>query len=99
ADLRGTTGDARGAQWVRPELVAQVAFTEWTRGGHLRHPSFLGLREDKPASSVVRDQALPASELRPKSKKSPGVKLKAQNDVPDFVPVAGNKKAGTLAGV
>jgi bifunctional non-homologous end joining protein LigD len=56
ADLRRTTGEARGAHWVRPQLVAQVAFTEWTRGGHLRHPSFLGLREDKSARIVVRER-------------------------------------------
>lgn len=43
-------------QWVRPALVAEVAFTEWTRDGRLRHPSFLGLREDKPASDVVRER-------------------------------------------
>ena len=62
-DLQKTTGEARGAHWVKPQLVGQVAFTEWTRGGHLRHPSFLGLREDKPAHTVVRDRALAISKL------------------------------------
>jgi bifunctional non-homologous end joining protein LigD len=42
--------------WVQPELVAQLGFTEWTRHGRLRHPRFLGLRDDKPAASVVREQ-------------------------------------------
>ena len=42
-------------RWVRPELVGQVAFGEWTRDGRLRHPRYLGLREDKPASEVVRE--------------------------------------------
>ncbi|AMY08266.1 putative ATP-dependent DNA ligase YkoU [Luteitalea pratensis] len=56
---------AAGAHWVRPELVAEVAFTEWTEGGKIRHPSFQGLREDKPAKSVVRERAaLPASTAR-----------------------------------
>ncbi|MFF6999659.1 non-homologous end-joining DNA ligase [Streptomyces sp. NPDC008313] len=41
--------------WVRPELVAQIAFTEWTRDGMLRHPRFLGLRDDKAASEIVRE--------------------------------------------
>jgi bifunctional non-homologous end joining protein LigD len=41
---------------VKPELVAEVAFTEWTRDGLLRHPSFEGLREDKPAAQVVRER-------------------------------------------
>jgi bifunctional non-homologous end joining protein LigD len=45
----------RGVRWVEPELVAQVAFTEWTRHGRLRHPRFLGLRDDKPAGEVVRE--------------------------------------------
>jgi DNA ligase D-like protein (predicted ligase) len=45
----------RGVHWARPELVAEVEFTEWTRDGRLRHPSFLGLRDDKPARSVVRE--------------------------------------------
>jgi len=46
---------ARTAQWVRPELVAQVAYGEWTGDGRLRHPSFLGLRIDKPAGEVQRE--------------------------------------------
>lgn len=41
--------------WVNPDLVAQVGFTEWTSHGRLRHPRFLGLREDKPARKVVRE--------------------------------------------
>jgi bifunctional non-homologous end joining protein LigD len=45
----------RGVTWVNPELVAQVAFTEWTRAGRLRHPRFLGLRDDKSAREVVRE--------------------------------------------
>jgi bifunctional non-homologous end joining protein LigD len=45
----------RSATWVRPELVAEVGFTEWTRDGRLRHPRFLGLRDDKPAREVVRE--------------------------------------------
>ncbi|WP_375492432.1 non-homologous end-joining DNA ligase [uncultured Jatrophihabitans sp.] len=43
------------AHWVRPELVAQIGFTEWTRDGMLRHPRFLGLRTDKHAGDVVRE--------------------------------------------
>jgi bifunctional non-homologous end joining protein LigD len=46
----------RGTRWVKPELVAQVAFTEWTRDGRLRHPRYLGLRDDKPAAEVVRER-------------------------------------------
>jgi len=46
----------RGTHWVEPELVGQIAFTEWTRDGRLRHPRFLGLRTDKPARDVVRER-------------------------------------------
>jgi DNA ligase D-like protein (predicted ligase) len=45
----------RGVTWVEPELVAQVGFAEWTRDGRLRHPRYLGLRDDKAAQEVVRE--------------------------------------------
>jgi bifunctional non-homologous end joining protein LigD len=44
-----------GAHWVRPTSVAQVAFSEWTRDGKLRHPRYLGLRTDKSPDEVVRE--------------------------------------------
>jgi DNA ligase D-like protein (predicted ligase) len=44
-----------GTRWVRPDLVAQVGFSEWTRDGRLRHPRYIGLRDDKPAREVVRE--------------------------------------------
>lgn len=46
----------RTAHWVKPRLVAQVSFTEWTSDHRLRHPSFLGLREDKSVNEVVREK-------------------------------------------
>ena len=49
----------RNSHWVRPELVAEVAFTEWTEDGKIRHPSFQGLREDKRISEVVREDPVP----------------------------------------
>jgi bifunctional non-homologous end joining protein LigD len=45
----------RAATWVQPRLVAQIGFTEWTGDGRLRHPRFLGLRDDKAAEEVVRE--------------------------------------------
>ncbi|HEY1274911.1 MAG TPA: non-homologous end-joining DNA ligase [Thermoleophilaceae bacterium] len=45
-----------GTHWVRPELVAQIGFGEWTRDGRLRHPRYLGLRDDKRAREVVRER-------------------------------------------
>jgi bifunctional non-homologous end joining protein LigD len=50
------------AHWVTPQLVAEVTFTEWTRDGSMRHPVFVALRSDKPASEVVRERALPVEE-------------------------------------
>jgi DNA ligase D-like protein (predicted ligase) len=48
-------GLPRAATWVEPELVAQIAFMEWTADGRLRHPSFLGLRSDKSPREVTRE--------------------------------------------
>jgi bifunctional non-homologous end joining protein LigD len=98
-DLRRTTGEAKDAHWVRPHHVAQVAFTEWTRGGHLRHPSFLGLREDKPTSKVVRDQPLQTSAAVKKAA-PPGRKKTKSNRrrSADLIP-SGMGGEGTLAGV
>jgi bifunctional non-homologous end joining protein LigD len=47
----------RGSHWVKPRLVAQVAFGEWTPDGRLRHPRFLGLRTDKPPAEVTIERA------------------------------------------
>jgi DNA ligase D-like protein (predicted ligase) len=49
------TAAERGAHWVDPRLVAEIGFAEWTRHGRLRHPRFLGLRDDKAAAEVVRE--------------------------------------------
>ncbi len=61
AKVPGVAEPERGAFWVRPELVAQVKFGNWTRDGVVRHPAFQGLREDKPASAVRREQPVPVA--------------------------------------
>ncbi|MDW7772097.1 MAG: DNA ligase D [Desulfobulbaceae bacterium] len=48
--------EAKGVHWVVPRLVAEIVFTEWTEDGRLRHPSFQGLREDKEAKEVGREE-------------------------------------------
>ena len=50
-----TASELKQCVWIRTELVCEVQFTEWTEEGILRHPSFLGLREDKPAAEVHRE--------------------------------------------
>lgn len=45
--------------WVKPQLVAEVKFTEWTSSGEMRHPVYLGLRTDKVAKDVVRERERP----------------------------------------
>jgi bifunctional non-homologous end joining protein LigD len=42
--------------WIKPKLVAEIKFTEWTSGGEMRHPAFLGLRQDKKATDVVLEK-------------------------------------------
>jgi bifunctional non-homologous end joining protein LigD len=53
----------RGAHWLKPKLVAEIAFTEFTDEGVLRHPSYLGLREDKKPEAVVLEKAAPVDTL------------------------------------
>ena len=48
--------EARGVHWVRPELIGAVSFAEWTSDNMLRHPSFQGLREDKPPVAITRER-------------------------------------------
>jgi len=53
----------KGKHWVKPELVAEVSFSEWTPADVIRHPVFQGLRKDKPAHGVVRETAKHAQEV------------------------------------
>ena len=65
--LQVPRAEKRGAHWIAPKLVAEIAFAEFTSDGILRHPSFIGLREDKPATDVVRETA---AKLKPAEKKA-----------------------------
>ena len=51
-----SAAEMKRCRWVRPEMVCQIKFTEWTRDDRLRQPVFLGIREDKNASEVVREK-------------------------------------------
>ena len=52
-----TAAEMRKVSWIKPDLVAQIKFAEWTHDGLLRQPVFLGLRKDKKAKEVVREVA------------------------------------------
>jgi len=73
--------DAKGVHWLKPQLLAEVAFAEITREGSVRHSVFQGLRNDKPATQISEEQAKPAAEVeKPKSrsaKKAPSPSTKA----------------------
>jgi len=62
---------AKDVNWVKPEMVGEVRFSEWTKEGILRQPSFLGLREDKPAGQVTLESPEPAGEARKEIKTNP----------------------------
>jgi bifunctional non-homologous end joining protein LigD len=51
-------GEWQSIRWVKPVLLCEVAFTEWTHDGRIRHPSFQGLREDKDARYVTKERPL-----------------------------------------
>jgi len=80
---------ARGAHWVQPKLVAEIAFAEFTADKVVRHASFLGLREDKPAKEVVAEVPAPLPE-------APAVKVKISNRERVIDPDSGATK-GDLA--
>jgi bifunctional non-homologous end joining protein LigD len=44
-----------GERWVQPVTVVELSFAEWTPDGHIRHPKFHGIRDDKPAESIRRE--------------------------------------------
>ncbi|MGQ3051513.1 MAG: DNA ligase D [Roseateles sp.] len=92
ASRRG--GRARGAErWVKPELVVEIAFGEWTPDGHIRHASFRGVRTDKPATAIVREEGAPAAaKAKPKAtaRSAPAIKVSSPDRVVD--PASGVKK-------
>ncbi|MEX2492008.1 MAG: DNA ligase D [Nitrospirales bacterium] len=62
--------DLQGVHWVQPDLVAEVEFLEWTRDGLLRHPSFIGMREDKSAKDIRKETFARIEDLVPPNAKS-----------------------------
>ncbi|HEX8596179.1 MAG TPA: DNA ligase D [Pseudomonas sp.] len=63
--------EAKGVHWLKPQLLAEVAFAEMTREGSVRHSVFQGLRDDKPATQISEEQAQPAAEVeQPKTRRA-----------------------------
>ncbi len=97
--------EARRSHWVEPRLVAEVAFTEWTEDGILRHPTFQGLREDKSPEEVVREIEQPAPEKKASAKKAPAKKpakktaKRAKGDVPPLGPERDPEDVTEIAGI
>jgi bifunctional non-homologous end joining protein LigD len=77
AETAGLTGpEWQSIRWIKPVLLCEVAFTEWTQDGRIRHPSFQGLREDKDADDVKKETPVPtaaASGTIPAKKKAGGL--------------------------
>jgi len=73
----------RAATWVRPRYVVQVAFTEWTSDNRLRHPSFLGLREDKKVGEVVKEEPVALAKAEKKSSSKKASSKKSSSKKPD----------------
>ena len=61
----GARGDSQ-PRWVTPRLLAEVSFAQWTTGGHIRHAVFHGLRDDKPAKQIVKEQPMRSVRSSPK---------------------------------
>lgn len=92
ADEPPSADEGRGARWVKPELVAEVAFTQWTDDGRLRHPAFQGLREDKPARKVRVEEPTAVKEVadvKPKAKPSSNARSGRARAEKDDASVAG----------
>lgn len=105
--------EARRSHWVEPKLVAEIAFTEWTEDGLLRHPTFQGLREDKTPDEVVREVERPTAEVEKKASaprtmaaktakkavKKPAKKSARKGDVPPLGPERDPEDVTEIAGV
>ena len=98
--------EAKGAHWVRPDLVAEIAFTEWSNDGALRHPSFQGLKLDKQAAEVVREMPANLAMTKSKGTPAPAAKKNAPREIagvtlsnPDkpYFPEAGITKGDVAA--
>ncbi|MGN6489315.1 MAG: DNA ligase D [Devosia sp.] len=85
---------SRRARWVDPELVGEVAFTEFTPDGYLRHPSFIGLRKDKRAKQVKLETPAPAAKASKPATKPRASRKLAPMELTDDMGIAAAEKLG-----
>lgn len=96
-----TSAQARGVHWIKPSLVGEVEFSEWTREGIVRHSAFIALRTDKPAAEVVHEYPKTANDIKAPFK-SKAKAPKAAKSVSEKVKPASkraSKDSFTVAGV
>jgi bifunctional non-homologous end joining protein LigD len=87
------------AHWVKPELVAQVKFTEWTTDGKLRHPVYLGLRDDKKATDVRREEprVRESKAVRPRQRHAGVTSIESADIVDQLTALEKSKRDGKLS--
>ena len=88
------------AHWARPEVVVEIKFNEWTTGGHLRQPVFLGVRDDKAPTEVMREPQSKVSDgdgKAPRRRAAKTVRAKKQAAKADAVPIRASGALATAA--
>ncbi|HSH87206.1 MAG TPA: DNA ligase D [Methylophilus sp.] len=75
-----TGREAQGVHWLKPSLVAEVKFAQWTSEGLTRHASFIGLRSDKPAKEIIHEAALAPEDIESKASKEKNAEKKNANN-------------------
>ncbi|MFC5510128.1 DNA ligase D [Massilia jejuensis] len=88
------TVPGRKHHWVKPELIAEVSFSEWTSAGAVRHPVFQGLRTDKPAQGITRELPTPIQEVdMPEDKRAPAPEpVAVQGELPATLKVTNGER-------
>jgi len=80
------TVPGRKHHWVKPELIAEVSFSEWTEAGAVRHPVFQGLRSDKPAAGITRELPVHVKDIEMSDEDAPGTESEAPAMVEGTLP-------------
>jgi len=98
-----TSAQARGVHWIKPTLVGEVEFSEWTREGIIRHSAFIALRSDKPAGEVVHEYPKTPNDIKapfkPKASKAKAPKADAPSEKAKPASKRADKDRTEVAGV